>query len=86
MTEKSLTLASRGFYTFEVNRHVAKREIAEAIKKEFSVDVVSISTITMKGKSKRVGKMRQEIRHGDSKKAIVRLKKDQKIELFETGK
>lgn len=86
ITEKSLALAAKGFYTFEVGRAAKKPEIARAVTEAFKVEVVSVSTIMVKGRSRRVGRMRTEINLGNSKKAIVQLKKDQKIALFDTGK
>lgn len=86
MTEKSLRLASRGKYSFEVDRYATKKAIADAVHKEFQVDVVSVASLVMKGKTKRVGKLRREIKQGNWKKAVVSLQKEQKIAIFDVGK
>lgn len=85
ITEKTLSLASRGWYTFEVSSLATKPQVARAIADQFKVNVLSVSTLNVKGKTRRVGKMRKEIESGKSKKAIVRIGKDQKIALFETA-
>lgn len=83
ITEKSMRLAQNGLYTFRVERMASKHEIANAVHEQFNVDVEDVKTITMHGKMKRVGRTRQMIKKARAwKKAIVKLKKDQKIEVF----
>jgi large subunit ribosomal protein L23 len=85
ITESSLRDASRGFYTFEVEREANKFQIKRAIEEMFKVHVTKMATIITKGKRRLVGKKRQEIHEGDRKKAKVRLAKDEKIKLFEVA-
>lgn len=85
ITEKALTLARSGFFTFAVDRQASKKMIAKAVKDEFGVDVISVATMLVKGKSRRVGRTRREVATQQLKKAIVKLKKDQKIALFDVG-
>ena len=68
-------------YFFEVARDANKIEIKRAVEAVFHVKVDSVQTMQLQGKVKRQG--RAVGRRNDWKKAIVTLKPDQKIELFE---
>ena len=68
-------------YFFEVARDANKIEIKRAVEAVFNVKVDSVQTMQLQGKMKRQG--RTVGRRNDWKKAIVTLKPDQKIELFE---
>lgn len=82
LTEKSLMeKENHNRYMFKVSINANKIEIKKAIEKVFSVTVVKINTIRMKGKPKRMG--RYEGRRPDWKKAIVTLQADQTIPDFE---
>jgi large subunit ribosomal protein L23 len=83
ISEKSLTLASRGWYTFLVDIKARKEEIARTIEKFYNVHVTQIRSIHVHGKIRRVGKMMKYVKKPDSKKVIVHLAKDQKIDAFE---
>lgn len=80
ITEK---LIASGQYAFEVDLKANKPEISRYIKDTFNVDPISIHTIIMKGKSKKTWKGRKIMKFENRKKAIIRLKKDQKIDIFE---
>lgn len=69
ITEKSNDGMQEGKYTFEVNKKATKVDIANAVEKLFEVKVLNVSTMTVKGKQKRVG--RYEGKTSDWKKAIV---------------
>jgi len=86
ITEKSMECAQRGVYTFIVAKKARKEEIKRAIEEQFNVNITSIKTMLVKGKTRLAGRKRLKIRTSDFKKALVKLKKDQKIELFEAGK
>lgn len=86
ITEKSMADTARGFYTFRVNKKATKLQIKEAIQKLFKVKVVFLRTMIMKGKTKLAGRLRKRIETSAFKKAIVKLDKNQKIEIFETTK
>ena len=82
ITEKGTLLREkRGQYHFEVARDANKIEIKRAIEAIFSVKVADVRTMQSHGKVKRQGRFAG--RRNDWKKAIVTLKPDQKIELFE---
>ena len=85
ISEKSLEAASRREYTFEVEKSAKKKDIAKALKRIFGVDVERIKTMIIKGKTRRSLKTRREHRLGNWKKAVVRVKEGQKIDVFETG-
>ncbi len=82
ITEKGTVLREeRNQYHFEVARDANKIEIKRAIETIFSVKVADVRTMQIRGKAKRQG--RWVGKRSDWKKAIVTLKPDQKIELFE---
>ena len=82
ITEKGTALRElRNQYFFEVARDANKIEIKRAVESIFKVKVDNVRTMQLRGKVKRQG--RWVGRRNDWKKAIVTLKPDQKIELFE---
>jgi len=82
ITEKGTVLRElRNQYVFEVKRDATKIDIKRAIETVFSVKVHQVRTQQLHGKVRRSG--RYIGRRSDWKKAIVTLKPDQKIELFE---
>ena len=78
ITEKSSDAKQNNKYTFLVSEKATKTEIKEAIEKIFKVEVVSISTLNIKTKEKRVGRYTGRTNRG--KKAIVTLKDGMTIE------
>ena len=78
VTEKSTDGKQNNKYTFLVSEKATKTEIKEAIEKIFKVEVVSISTLNIKTKKKRVGRYTGRTNRG--KKAIVTLKNGMTIE------
>lgn len=85
VTEKSMADVNKGKYTFAVATEASKSVIKQAIKDMFSVTVTGVATRIVKGKSKRVGMKRQELKEAKWKKATVTLKKGETISLFEPG-
>ena len=82
ITEKGTVLREvHQQYMFDVARAANKIEIKRAVEAVFNVKVDSVQTMQLRGKVKRQG--RWVGRRNDWKKAIVTLKPDQKIELFE---
>jgi large subunit ribosomal protein L23 len=82
MTEKSLKLKeAENAYVFRVARKANKSMIKMAVEKAFSVKVDRVRTLIVPGKPKRLGRF--EGRTVAWKKAIVILKKDQKIADFD---
>lgn len=85
VTEKSMADVTKGKYTFVVDRSATKDVIKQAIKAMFNVTAIGVATSIVKGKSRRVGMRRQEVKSASWKKATVILKKGEKIALFEPG-
>ena len=82
VTEKSTRLMSEhNQYTFEVAPKATKIQIRQAVEQIFKVKVLSVRTLWVRGKRRRVG--RHEGRRPDWKKAIVRVAPGQRIEIFE---
>ena len=68
-------------YGFEVHPKMNKIDISKGIEDRFNVKVKNVRVMNVKGKKKRMGRF--EGKRKNWKKAIVTLKKDYKIELFE---
>jgi len=85
ITEKSIKDAGLGRFTFKVTLSANKPVIKDAIEKKFSVKVLKIFVSIVKGRTDRKGIKREEFVKSAWKKATVKLAKDQKISLFDTG-
>jgi len=83
ITEKTLEMSKNGRFTFVVAKEARKEEIKKYLKNVFNVDVVSINTLTNAPEIKRNIKKSVKFKKGGIKKAIVKLKKGQSIDLFE---
>jgi large subunit ribosomal protein L23 len=83
ITEKSMTKAAESQYTFEVHPESTKTQIRDAVEKIFKVDVLSVNTVNVRGKTKNFvrRKQRSSGKRSDWKKAIVTLKAGQKIQI-----
>lgn len=68
-------------YVFKVHIDANKVEIKKAVETAFAVKVLDVKTINVKGKVKRLG--RYEGRRSAWKKAMVRLKQGDSIDIFE---
>ncbi|ACV61241.1 Ribosomal protein L25/L23 [Desulfofarcimen acetoxidans DSM 771] len=81
VTEKTMALLEDNKYSFLVDIKANKSEIKKAVEQIFKVKVEKVNTLIVKGKPKRV---RNSVgRTSDVKKAIVKLREGDKIELFE---
>ena len=81
VSEKSYALLDANTYTFIVHPDANKTEIKEAIQSIFSVRVTSVNTLHRKGKRKRTRRT-IGVRKA-TKRALVTLHADDKIEIFE---
>ena len=82
ITEKtSAAYQDRGEYAFEVHPDASKTQIRAAIEELFGVKVTGVWTSNQRGKEKRVG--RTAGRRPNWKKAIVKLREGDSIEIFE---
>lgn len=86
VTEKSMKLADKHLYTFEVDKNATKKQIAKLVADKFSVKVLGVNTINVKGKIKSQKAVRKLYKTSGIKKAIVKIGKTQKIAIFETPK
>lgn len=81
ITEKNTTMReTQNKYVFEVLRTATKPQIKEAVEKLFGVVVLTVNTMVVKGKKKRMG--RYVGYRSDWKKAIVKLQEGQSIAKF----
>lgn len=80
VTEKAGDLAEKNKYVFKVFKDTNKIEIKKAIESIYGVNVVSVRIINVFKKKRRLGKIKG-FRSG-YKKAIVKIKKGQKIEVL----
>lgn len=89
ITEKGMGLSGHSKYVFQVDPKANKIEIAEAVHQIFSVDVVKVNTMRVKGLIKQGsvrtgrGARRTSGKERSWKKAYVTLKPGQRIEVFE---
>lgn len=82
LTEKSMGEAKRGRYTFSVGRGMGKRNIKRVIEAIYEVEVASVATINLKGGTKKNSRGKK-VRIPAKKKAMLKLKGDKKIDVFE---
>jgi large subunit ribosomal protein L23 len=85
-TEKSRHLSGKLHqYVFEVHRKATKIQIKEAVETLFDVEVQGVNVIVAPAKRGRRGKFgrRTVVRGAEYKKAIVSIRADQTIDVFE---
>ena len=83
LTEKSLVQRDEhNRYGFIVAKIASKGEIKTAVENIFNVTVVKINTISVTGKTHRMGRF--EGKRPDYKKAFVTLKEGDKIDVVES--
>lgn len=80
ISEKGFAGHEVGKYAFHVTPDSNKDLVKGEVEKLFKVEVVNVNIVSIPGKLKRVGRIFG--RRNDVKKAIVTLKKGQKIEEF----
>ncbi len=84
ISEKSYALMDEHTYVFIVDPRASKIEIRAAVEDAFGVRVASVNTMVRKGKRKRQRRVATYGKRSDTKRAIVRLIGDDRIELFES--
>ena len=80
VTEKATDLVKKNQYVFKVSSRANKNEVKKAIESVYGVDVISVRIINVPAKRRRLGRQRGW-RKG-YKKAIVKIKTGQKIEVL----
>lgn len=81
ITEKSTDMQEEGRYSFEVATEATKHQIKWAVEEAFSVKVIKVNTMNVKGKRKRFGP--RVTLQKSWKKALVTLAPGQTITIFE---
>ncbi len=82
VTEKSLSFgASENKYFFEVDMKASKGSVAKEVARIYGVDVQNVSTMIMPGKKRRVPKTNKFMKTKKWKKALVKLKDGQSIDI-----
>ena len=79
ITEKATLLAEKNFYVFKVFPNSNKKEVKKAVESIYGVDVLDVNIVNVPRKQRRVGKF-LGWRKG-YKKAVVKVKEGQKIEV-----
>lgn len=80
VTEKAGGLGAFGKYIFVIDKKANKSEVKKAVEKIYNVKVEDVNIANIKGKAKRLG--RSLGKTSGLKKAIVTLKKGQKIDIM----
>lgn len=78
--ESTIQTTTRNQYVFRVDPRATKGQIRDAVERLFSVKVLSVNTMNYEGKIKRQG--RYMGRRPDWKKAIVKLRDGDSIDLI----
>lgn len=83
VSEKSYRSMEENFYTFIVAPSANKIEIRKAVEQIFGVKVLKVNTLNRKGKRKRDRKSGEYSAKPRTKRAIVKLAENDRIELFD---
>jgi large subunit ribosomal protein L23 len=81
VSEKAAVLASKGTYVFDVPCSANKLEVRKAVESLYSVHVSDVRMVRGKGKVVRRGRVAGSRK--DWKKALVSLKKGEKLDLYQ---
>ena len=81
VSEKSYSLLDQNAYTLYVHPDANKTEIRQAVETIWDVTVINVNTVNRKGKTKRF--RYTQGKRPDTKRAVVKLKEGDKIEIFE---
>jgi large subunit ribosomal protein L23 len=84
VSEKSMKATERSCYAFIVDRAASKDQVKQAVETVFGVNVVGVRTMVLKKKQRRLTKSRRVIQPSPVKKAIVELKKGEKLDIYES--
>ena len=85
ITEKTAYLSSKlNQFAFEVRSDATRTQVKEAVEEAFDVKVVSVNIINVPAKMSRRGRSRRmTIRKSAYKKAVVALRPEDRIPVFE---
>lgn len=82
VTEKAIAAQSMGKYSFVVENKATKGQVASEFEELFGIKALKVNLFILKGKVKSNWKTRTPIYRSNTKKAIITVKKDQKIDLL----
>ena len=85
VSEKSLADAQLGIYTFDVLKNSTQTEIAKQLEEIYEDHDTKVTTTSIAGKVRMVGRKRSKVARPDRKKARVQLKKGETIKVFDVG-
>ena len=80
ITEKGEKMSAQNRYALEVRPDARKPQIAEAVEKKFGVHVLAVRTMNIKGEKRYVRASRKMAVSPLRKKAIVTVRKGERIE------
>lgn len=85
ITEKSAYLSSKlNQYAFEVRQDATRTQVKDAVERAFDVKVLNVNIINVPAKMGRKGRSRRiSIRKSALKKAVVTLRSEDRIPVFE---
>ncbi len=82
LSEKAYAQMTKSIYSFKVDSRATKKEIASAVKKQFSVEVKKVNVIIQSSSRRKITGTRKEVEILGGKKAIVYLKAGQTISML----
>lgn len=85
LTEKTMSEAKKRTYTFLVDRDMDKSDIKKQVEEVYDVHVRAVRTIKVRG-GVRKNSRGQKVKVSAQKKAMILLKADEKIDVFEEKK
>jgi large subunit ribosomal protein L23 len=84
VSEKSYALMDQNVYVFIVDPRATKIDVRHAVEQAFGVRVTNVNTMNRKGKSTRNRRTNTVGHRPNTKRAIVTLHPDDKIDLFDS--
>ncbi len=83
ITEKAYAVNALDQYVFQVTLTATKTEVKRAVEEAYGVTVVAVNMVRLPGKKKNYG--RTSGQRSVVKKALVRIKKGETLQLFQAG-
>ena len=83
VSEKSYGLMDKNVYVFIVDPRATKIDVRHAVEQAFHVRVTNVNTLNRKGKLRRNRRTNTVGKRPDTKRAVVTLAGDDRIDLFE---
>jgi len=84
VSEKSSLNMEKGVYTFQVATNATKVGVKQAFEKLFGEKVKDVRMINIRKKTRIIGKGKEMTRRSTGKKAIITLKGNKKVDVFQS--